>query len=201
MKILILGASGRIGKELLSQGLERGHIVTALVRAPEKIRAQSGSLRVMKGDPLNAEDLSSALKDQDAVITTLGHNDRKPSTLLTESMKNLCSAMNKTGTKRVLAVSSALLFPGGLGTHFFRFIFQNAVADSEQMEPILKTSELDWTIARPPRLTNQKKSDYKLKVEALPPRAFSISRQAVARFLLDALESRSHIHEIVGLKG
>jgi uncharacterized protein YbjT (DUF2867 family) len=71
--------------------------------------------------------------------------------------------------------------------------------DLEQAEEILRNSGLDWTIVRPPRLTNGSNERYRIAENALPEKGFSASFRAVAAFMLDATEQRSHVHEIVGL--
>jgi hypothetical protein len=56
-----------------------------------------------------------------------------------------------------------------------------------------------WTIARPPRLINTSDERYRATRDALPSGAFSMSFRAVAAFMLDTVEHRTHVHQVVGL--
>jgi putative NADH-flavin reductase len=71
--------------------------------------------------------------------------------------------------------------------------------DLAQAETILRASNLDWTVVRPPRLTNGSNQRYRIAKNALPLNGSSASFRAVAAFMLDAAEQRSHVREIVGL--
>ncbi len=73
MKIFIVGGTGKAGLELIKQGLDQGHIITALVRNPDKLKNDNPNLVVIKGDVLIAESFEYALKGQDAVLSVLGH--------------------------------------------------------------------------------------------------------------------------------
>ncbi len=66
-------------------------------------------------------------------------------------------------------------------------------------EQIVRATSLDWTIARPPRLVDRSDETYRSTRDALPARGFSMSFRAVAAFMLDAVEHRTHVHEVVGL--
>jgi uncharacterized protein YbjT (DUF2867 family) len=108
--------------------------------------------------------------------------------------------MKKAGISRIALVSAAVLFPErGLTFAFFRRLLKHIARDLEQAEEILRNSGLDWTIVRPPRLTNGSNERYRIAENALPEKGFSASFRAVAAFMLDATEQRSHVHEIVGL--
>lgn len=67
------------------------------------------------------------------------------------------------------------------------------------MEGVVRASGLDWTIARPPRLTQEDSLTYRSREGAAPKRGFTLSRKAVAAFMLDAIEQKNHIHKIVGI--
>ena len=71
--------------------------------------------------------------------------------------------------------------------------------DSLAMEKIVQASGLDWMIARPPRLTQDEYSTYRSREGAAPKMGFTLSRKAVAAFMLDAIEQRKHFHQIVGI--
>jgi putative NADH-flavin reductase len=111
--------------------------------------------------------------------------------------------MRTSGPRRLIVVSAAVLFDLGLlGALLRRTLLKNVSEDSAEMERIVMESGLDWTIARPPRLTNGPLTGrYRVADDQLPNRSAlaSISRADVAHFLLSELEQRLHIHHIVGV--
>jgi uncharacterized protein YbjT (DUF2867 family) len=109
-------------------------------------------------------------------------------------------AMIASNVARLAIVSSAVLFPEeGLFFEFFRWVLQHHARDLRAMEDIVRASRLTWTIARPPRLTNSPNANFRALPNALPSGSRAMSFRSVAAFLLDAVEHRSHINEIVGL--
>ena len=114
--------------------------------------------------------------------------------------------MQTVGLHRLIVISAAVLFDdlGIAGRVLRRTVLKNVAADSLEMEAIVTSSALDWTIARPPRLTNGPQTGhYDVEYGHLPGRsAFaSISRADVADFLLRELQENAHIHQIVGITG
>ena len=123
MKLLILGATGRIGRELVDLALARGHLVTAYVRTPTKLRRRERGLIVKQGDALEVDCLTEALLGQDAVVSALGLPAKKalrPSSFMAESMASTVAAMKRAKVQRLALVSAAVLFPmRGLFTRSF----------------------------------------------------------------------------------
>jgi putative NADH-flavin reductase len=207
MRLFVLGATGRTGVELIDLALAAGHQVTAFVRTPAKIARADARLRVVKGDPHSARDVAAALVDHDAVISALGP---KPSeaichtTLLRDCTASTLDAMDATNVRRILVVSSALLFDlGGIVPAIGRWLIGSHLADCASMESALRESDFEWTIARPPRLVAERDETYRARTDALPdsPSLFRAraSWRAVARFLLDAVGARAHVREVVGI--
>jgi len=203
MHVLILGATGHIGRELVDLALARGHVVTAYIRTPKKLRRSDPKLIVKQGDALEMERLSEALVGQDAVVSALGlpgTQALRPSTFMAEAMASTVAAMKRADVQRLAVVSAAVLFPmRGLFYAFFRWFLQHHARDLSAMENVLQATELDWTIARPPRLVDGPEAPPRIAVGGLPPRARSISFRSVAVFLLDCVETNHHRGEIVGL--
>jgi putative NADH-flavin reductase len=204
MRLLILGATGGTGHALIPQALERGHEVTAFVRSPGKLGALADRVTVRQGDPLRAAELEAVLPGHDAVLSALGPPGPGPTTILRDGATSTVEAMRAAGPRRLIVVSAAVLFEdlGVLGTLLRRTLLKNVAADSAEMERVVMGSGLDWTIARPPRLTNGAVTGrYRVENEHLPERSAlaSISRADVAHFLLSELERGAHIHHIVGI--
>jgi putative NADH-flavin reductase len=202
MRLFVLGATGRTGSEIVSLALTRGHDVTAFVRSPQKL-TPAGSLTIVAGDPRSPDTLAAALPGHDAVLSAIGPHPRealRPSTLLTDCARATVQAMTASGVPRLAIVSAAVLFPEkGLYFAFFRWLTRHHARDLRGMETLVRASDLAWTIARPPRLTKATDASFRAARDALPPGSRPMSFRSVAAFLLDAVERRSHIAEVVGL--
>jgi putative NADH-flavin reductase len=199
MKLFVMGATGGTGREIVQQALERGHHVTAFVRSPETVSLTHERLTVIKGNAIDENQLSEAMQNHDAVLSALGPREVfKPSSLLHDSALATTGAMHRSGVKRLVVLSAAAHFPG-IPNRIVSFILRNHMRDSLAMEKVVQNSGLAWTIARPPRLTQEQYTTYRSREDAAPRRGFSLSRKAVAAFMLDAIEQKKHFHKIVGI--
>jgi uncharacterized protein YbjT (DUF2867 family) len=201
-KLLVLGATGNIGAHVIDLALARGHQVTAFVRSPAKITRRDPALSVVPGDPLRADRLAEALAGHDAVVSALGPPAKeafRPSTLMAEGAASTVAAMSMTGVRRLAIVSAAMLFRAGPAFAFFRWLLRQHVRDLVAMEAVVTATSLDWTIARPPRLVRTTEERYRSAAGAMPPGGLSLGFRAVGAFLLDCVEQRAHLGEIVGL--
>src|SRR5207244_10874461 len=186
MKLFVMGATGRTGQEVVQQAIARGHYVTAFVRSPESITLRNERLTVLKGNAMDENELSEAMQNHDAVISTLGPREVfRPGRLLHDSSLATTRAMNRSGVKRLVVLSAAAHFPG-IPNRIASFIMRNHMRDSLAMEAIVQASGLDWTIARPPRLTQEDYTIYRNRENAALKMGFSVSRKAVAAFMIDA---------------
>ena len=203
MRLFILGANGNTGTQLVDLALARAHHVTAFVRSPGKITRGHPLLDVRRGDPHSVDDLASALPGHDVVLSALGVRPPQaflPHALVQECAASTVAAMTRAGVERIVLVSAAVLFPlKGLRFAFFRRVLTHVMHDLGAAEQIVRATSLAWTIARPPRLTGRSDESYRSTRDALPAGGFSMSFRAVAAFMLDSTEHRTHVHEIVGL--
>jgi len=199
MKLFVIGATGRVGREIVKQALVRGHNVTAFVRSPESVTLKNERLTVLKGNVMDENQLFDTMQNHDAVLSALGPREVfKPSSLLHDSALATTRAMQRSGVKRLVILSAAAHFPG-VPNRIVSFILRNHMRDSLAMEEIVQGSGLDWTIARPPRLTEEDYLIYRSREGAAPRMGFSLARKAVAAFMLDAIEQKKHINKIVGI--
>jgi putative NADH-flavin reductase len=203
MRLFVLGATGNTGTQIVDLALARGHQVTAFVRSPQKITRRESALTVIKGDPLRVSELAHALPGHDAVLSALGPSGLdafRQSTLLTECAASTVAAMKTAGVGRLGIVSAALLFPEkGLRFVLFRWLLQRHIRDLVSMEAVVRATDFDWTIARPPRLICSPEATYRRSRDALPLGAWEMSFRSVAAFLLDCVEQGTHQREVVGL--
>lgn len=192
MKLVVLGANGRTGKHVLQAALEKDMDVTAVVRSADKcLGIQHERLRFAVGDPSDPTFLKQVLRGQDAVVSTLG--GRRPTRAATaiyyRSAEAILEAAWETGLKRVLVTSTALLFheQTQIG-RFLRLIFPNVIRSAARMEEIFETSGLNWTTVRSGFLNDTDNACY-MATKAGPAKGgTSVSRRALAQFLIDAID-------------
>jgi putative NADH-flavin reductase len=206
MKLVILGATGGIGLELVRQSIERGHQVTALVRRPEPLNSFSNQAKIIQGDVLDPSRLATVLAGHDAIASGFGPRPpiaKAESDLLTRFASSLTIAAQQSRVRRAILVSSAFLFKDAIlppANLLGRMFFGKLVVDATEMERIVRSSDLDWTIVRPPRLNDKPLTGkYRTRVSHLPTMGFQISRANVADFTLNIAENRACIREVVGV--
>jgi putative NADH-flavin reductase len=199
MKLFVIGATGRTGREVVEQALARGHQVTPFVRSPEGIKLKNERLTVIKGNAMDEDQLANAMQNHDAVVSTLGPREVfKPTSMLHDSAFAITGAMQRAGIKRLVVLSAAAHFPG-IPNRIASLIMRNHMRDSLAMEEVVQGNGLDWTIARPPRLTQENYLTYRSREGAAPRMGFSLARKALAAFMLDAIEQKKHFQKIVGI--
>jgi putative NADH-flavin reductase len=106
MRVVVFGATGGTGLQLVKQALEAGYQVTALVRPRTKFQMQHEQLRILQGDVLDPACVDAAVTGQDAVLSALGTNQRGPVTICADSMKSILTAMTTQGVHRLVAISA-----------------------------------------------------------------------------------------------
>ncbi|HXH18912.1 MAG TPA: SDR family oxidoreductase [Chitinophagales bacterium] len=203
MKILILGATGGTGQQLVSQALEKGYEVTAFVREPSKLKQVHPKLTIVKGNVLDKASLSKALEGKDVVLSALGVGmSLKPNHLIANATELLIPAMNTAGVKRIIFLSAF-----GVGETFnqanfiqklmYRFVVKDVFADKEIGDNMLRSSSLDWTLVYPTGLTNGTQTGKYRVGERLPMKGFpKISRADVAEFMIQQINSREWLKKI-----
>jgi putative NADH-flavin reductase len=202
MKLLVLGATGGTGLEVIRLAKERGHAVTALVRNPAPLGKFNGRVNVVKGNLLNEAELENAVRGQDAVLSAFGpHVDTVR--VWNQFALALAEAMRRAQVRRVMVLSVAFLFRDSIIPPAYlagRLFFRDTVIGAAEMEEIFMKSGLEWTIARPPRLTDGPYTGkYRLREGHLPRFGFTVSRADVADYMIKAVEGRADIGKIVGL--
>ena len=207
MKLLIVGATGGTGRQLVTQALERGHQVTALVRRPPRAEPRP-ALTLVVGDVLDPGSLDRAMQGQEAVLSALGHNRwLAPSRILSEGTRNLIAAMVRHGVQRfvcetALGISDAWWQMGLYYTLFLRpVILPFYFWDKVRQEAVIRASNLAWTIVRPGMLTNGSPRGRYRHGPHVGHWLWTvrISRADVAAFMLDQLTDTSYVRATVGV--
>ncbi len=219
MKITIFAATGGIGRQALEQAIAAGHDVTAVVRNPARL---SGKTRIVAAD-LAAPDpaaLSAAIGGADAVLSGLGPRPLSEAGITSRGTRAIIQAMRATGVRRIVAVSAAPIgtvpSPGfqnppqhDPGDGFFmryllspltKVVLRRHYADLALMEEMLRDSGLDWTVVRPPRLTDKPLSGrYRTAFGQNLRGGLTISRADVAHLMLSVLERPESIGRVIGV--
>lgn len=208
MKVLLLGATGRTGKLILQQLIQRGHTVHVLVRDRSKVQIITQSLTIFEGSTLDADVLSTAMAGCEAIISALNisrNNDfpwsalRTPVDFLSATMKNITLLAAKHQLKRIIIISAWGVnetrkdIPG-----WFRWTIDNsnispAYKNHELQEQMLAATDLYWTAIRPVGLTNFGLKPVKISLNNFPKPSLFISRKSVAAFAADVLEQAEFI--------
>jgi putative NADH-flavin reductase len=195
MKITVLGATGRTGRPLVDQLLNRGHDVTVLVRSPERLADQATRLHVVTGTTTDPAALAEALAGADAVVSALGPTKSDPR-VMSATARQLVPAMQAAGVSRFVGISGAGQdVPGdrkGRKDRVISAIIQRTggelVADKAEEYQIWSTSGLAWTLVRPPMLRDGEATGNFVHDAHQPGRSSSIKRADLATFLADTVE-------------
>lgn len=199
MRLFVFGASGGTGTHVVTQALDAGHRVTALARVPESFPPRAG-LTVLRGDVLEPTGWHKSLAAHDAVLSCLGSATRRRTTVYSQGMAGIVTAMRDNDVRRLLCVTSAslALSPTASLSHrllvgcVVRPLYRHTYADMTRMERIVAASGLDWTIIRPPRLTDGALTGaYRAAVNQHLPRVRSLARADLAHFMLSRLDDRT----------
>ena len=191
MKLLILGATGGTGQQLVIQALEQNHQVSVLIRDPQKFKLTHDRLEIIRGDVLDQLLLTKTVEGKDAVLSALGvGKSLKSRDLISSAAKVLIQAMNAKNVKRLIFISAF-----GVGETFkyasliqqliFKLLLKNIYADKAKADEEVRKSNLEWTLVYPVLLTNNPRTDtYRVeenfKMKGMP----KISRASVADFML-----------------
>lgn len=201
MKVLVIGAAGRSGEAVVNEALAAGHKVTAFVRGAASYK--KANVRVVAGDVLEADAVELAVAGQDAVIDALGGKTPwKVTTMETNAAHNIVQAMRRNGVQRLLKISvvgagESVKNAGFFNKHvLMRTFLKGLLVDKAGMEAEIESSNLDWTLVRPPMLTDGKKTGVArvLSTEG-GEKAHKIGRADLAAFMVQQLESNRYVRQ------
>lgn len=219
MRLTIVAATGRIGRHALGQAQAAGHDVTAVVRDPGKLSEDVLAVETDLGAP-DPVALEFAVEGVDAVLSCLGPRSMTEVGIASRGTGAIVRAMQATATRRIVVVSAApvgtMPSPGhpnppkrDPGDGFFmrhllsplvNTVFRKAYEDLAIMEDIVRESGLDWTVVRPPRLTNGPLTGtYRTAYGQNLPRGLFVSRADVAHLMLRLIEQPRTTKEVIGI--
>lgn len=204
MNILILGATGRVGSQIVPYALHDGHHVTVVVRTPEKIEINNENLTIIKGDVLNKEDIIRAMRGIDVVISALNTDG---TTTLSESMPLIIEAMENEGIKRIITIGTAGILQSRTTPSSLRYQSSEskrrstrAAKEHHDVYDLLKQSTLEWTIVCPTYLPDgERLGNYRIERDFLPEGGVEISVQDTAEFAFRQIKTNDFIQLRVGI--
>lgn len=202
-RIIVFGGNGRIGNQIAKMAIQKGYEVTCLGRSVSLENIPKGALP-LQGDATDESIISKVVKQFDVVILALSipRNSKSPFARVTgplnlhsNSMKILLKKLNKSKTKRIIKISAQ-----GVGNSksrtglFFRILIKMsnlrfAFNDHEKADMMLKDTDLDWTIIRPPILKDQFRGKKIIGDELLITRSnTTISRPDLAKWIVEIID-------------
>jgi len=196
MKLLVIGSTGRTGKHVVEQGLQRGHAITAFSRRLQELTHTDKLAGVVHGDALNLADVRKAVQGQEGVIVAGGGSG---------IARNLIIAMREAGMRRIVMTSSrsvTMTKPRWMASLVWWF-FREAYADLCRAEGMLEFSGLDWSVVRGTMLndkpmTGQVHIDFETDATGGD---WQLTRGDYAMTLLDVLENPRLSGKALGVCG
>jgi putative NADH-flavin reductase len=207
MLLTVFGATGGTGTKLAEQALAGGHQVTAVVRDPARLVIPAQPLlQVVTADIMDPASILSAVAGADAVVTAVGPRGTGPTTVIARSVRSIAAALAETGVRRLLVLSGSIAADDG-DSFYLRYLLKpvarrtflrHVSADMRHAEAVIEGTDLDWTIVRPPALTDGPATGrYRVAVGSNLPHGFRVSRADLAACMLtlisDAATVRQHV--------
>ncbi|MEU5639640.1 NAD(P)-dependent oxidoreductase [Streptomyces milbemycinicus] len=195
MRITVFGATGGTGQHLVNQALETGHHITAVARNPARLQqADHPRLAVVKAGLQHLEAITEAVKGQDAVVSTLGPRGKDDITVCSDGARAIITAMRATDSRRLIVVTASGHivdegdgpFTRGMVKPMLRRFLRDGFADFARTDQAVKASGLDWTIMRPPRLTDGRRRAYRTATDRNVRGGITIARADLADAILTA---------------
>ena len=207
MKLAIFGATGGVGRQVVEQALEAGHLVTAFARNPDKLEIQHPNLKFVRGDVMNPAAVEGVVRGQDAVVCTLGSGQKLTGTIRSRGTQHILRAMQQAGIRRFICQTTIGAGDswGSLNFYWkyvmFGLILRNVLIDHERQEQNVRQSNLDWTIVRPGAFVEgDRTGQYRHGFPGSDRTSkLKISRADVADFILKQLRDRSYLHQAPSL--
>lgn len=203
--IALFGGTGKTGRRVLERALAAGYTVLALVRDPGRLLVVSDRLTVIQGDMLDPGWVDRTVAGADAVISVFGQVKGSPHTLQEEGTRNIVTAMARHGVRRIITLSGGGLTAEGkdypkLPDRIIRFLLKtfsgHVLTDAEKHLDVLKSSGLDWTVVRGPRLTEAPGTGtYRVGWVGVNA-STQISRDDLADFILNQVTDRTFIRQM-----
>ncbi|MBC8074627.1 MAG: SDR family oxidoreductase [Chloroflexales bacterium] len=203
-RVLVIGGTGATGRLVVEQALAEGHAVTALVRNPDKLAIAHQQLRLIQGDVLDLQAVDTAVAGQDSVLLLLSQPSlNTPSTVSSDGTQHVVQAMERHGVRRLVSVTML-----GMGdSHknapflykrvFVPLLLKHVAVDKARQEAAIQRSSLEWTIVRPPRLTDEHGSGSYNVITTSAAKVSKLPRADLAAFMLAQVADTHYVRQAV----
>lgn len=207
MKVIVFGATGKIGSVAVEQLLNENQHVTAFSRRPEALQINHPNLTLHAGDAMDFDAVLQAVKGQDAVLVTLGAGMSRSGTIRSGGTLNVIRAMQMQGVQRLICQSTLGAHESWDNLNFFwkRIMFgallRPVFKDHELQEQLVRASGLDWTIVRPSAFAEGSATGSYLEGFTTAPTGLSlkITKGDIAAFLTRQLGETQYMHRAVAI--
>jgi len=200
--IAVLGGTGRVGREVVTQALRAGHVINVVSRSRERVAALPQPVTFIDGDATWAAVVDRAIAPADAVISTLGHSDNSPDDVMTQAITHAVAAMERHSVHRIVVLSCASVrTDGDMGSPLQRLsgLFKGAslgtaAKDHAEQTRVVTAADLEWTVVRAPRIVDRAATG-KVVRSLESANARDIGCADLAAFLLACAVNGLHIRE------
>ncbi len=209
MRLVVLGATGGTGRAVVERGLDTGHDVVAAARHPERVELEHPRLQKIAADVMEPDSLDPAFRGAGAIVDCVGVSNpmvaREGTKLYSIGTENVLGAMERTGRRRIIAVSSAGVGPRKGAPVLYKlvvrpFFLEPAYEDMRVMERLLEESGLDWTVVRPPQLTEDPfRPGYRVQADMDFDHDHPLPRACLAHFLVDEAATPRFVRHVVAI--
>ena len=199
--VAIFGASGRTGRQLVRQALDRGHRVKAFARTPAKVAVEHDRLEIVQGDVQESAAVERAVAGVDAVISALGPTANTPDRQVAQGTRHIVAAMHRHGVRRIVITGGA-----GVGDPhdrptvvnrligvLLRLVARHVYEDMRDAVEVVRSSNLEWTAVRLPRLTDDPATGTVRSGYLGGDVGMRIGRPDAASFILDQLDADRYL--------
>jgi len=203
MKLVIFGATGGSGRQIVAKALTLGHEIRVFARDPAKLNGSRQHFQVLPGDVLDASAVGQAIEGADAVISALGTPATTKNTVRSQGTQNILSAMEKTGVQRFICLSSMgigdsrMMLPLHYKYLLVPLLLKQGFVEHELQETAVRQSRTQWTIVRPGELTDKApRGIYRHGLPVLDKTIKArIARADVADFVLRQLDNDRYLQQ------
>ncbi|MDR4470337.1 MAG: NAD(P)H-binding protein [Nitrospira sp.] len=205
MNLAVFGGSGRVGTAVLRLATTRGWTVRALVRPSSQCREETG-IKIIRGSLDSSSDVLMTLHGAHAVLCLYGPRSAQSNPFCARATRRVIAEMQVIGVRRLLCLTGAMVgvLPSNVSLALramavtYRYWCPELAADASEQERVVIESQLDWTLVKPPRLTNSAATDLTRSGPAVHVGLLShISRDDLATFLLDEARDSQYVQKRV----
>ena len=206
MKILIFGATGMVGQQIINEVIGHGHTAVAFGRNVfDELSTERTYLELFKGALFSEDDIKNALKGCDAVLSAIGGAFDGTDSTRSLGMKKIVTVMEKKGPKRIIAIGGLGVLNADEETYLFQTPefpqkYQAVTAEHFKAYEHLKNSSLDWTFLCPPNILDAGPTgEYNLNRNYPAEGAGQINAGDLADFMVKELGEGEYVKCRVGI--